>query len=252
MLKKGIAEMSHLDVDRFAKISRFYRLDPRVKLICTIALVVVLAFITDLLPLLLMAAFVLGLVLSSRVPIKHMARNFAFALMFIAFASAVMLLTSGWMAALTIFIRISTSVLALLLLVSTTPFFRLMRGFQALRMPQVLTGLIMFTYRFIFILLEEMERMRMARMARGFSGGTSILDRTAFKTLSATIGMVFVRANLRATNIYDALLSRGYTGEIRTMGQLEVRGIDGAFAAAFVIMMMFTIVLQVGVVHWTL
>ena len=53
------------------------------------------------------------------------------------------------------------------------------------------------------VLLEEMGRMRLARKSRGFTGGRSLLDKEALKTISYTIGMVFVRSNVRAGKIYD-------------------------------------------------
>jgi cobalt/nickel transport system permease protein len=96
-----------------------------------------------------------------------------------------------------------------------------------------------------------MERMRMARRARGFKGGRSLLDRRALGTISATIGMVFVRSNQRATNIYDALLTRGYSGQIRTMGKLKVRPRDAALAMAFVSVGSLAVLIQTEVIPWT-
>ena len=91
--------------------------------------------------------------------------------------------------------RISNSVLALIVLVSTTPFFEMMSAFRWFRMPKLLANLMLFTYRFIFVLRDESDRMKMARKARGFSGGRHILEKRAFQTISNTIGMVFVRSS---------------------------------------------------------
>lgn len=243
--------MSHLDVDQFASTSRLFAFDPRVKLVVTIALIAVLAFMTTMSSVLVILLFILLLILASDLPFKHMAMNYGMALVFILFASLTMLLTSGWEAALTMFMRISASVLALLLMVATTPFFKTLKAFQWLRVPKVLCTLIMFTYRFIFVLLEEMGRMRMARKARGFGGGKSLLDRMAFATISSTIGMVFVRSNLRASHIYDALLSRGYSGEIILMDELKMAPRDVGLAVLFGAVAAFAVMLQVGAIPWT-
>ncbi len=109
-------------------------------------------------------------------------------------------------------------------MIATTPFFDTLRALRWFKVPPLICNLVMFTYRFIFVLLDEMGRMRLARKSRGFTGGRSLLDKEAFKTISYTIGMVFVRSNVRAGKIYDALLSRGYSGEIKTLTMLKVKG----------------------------
>ncbi len=244
--------MSHLDVDQFAARSPLIAFDPRVKLLCALALIVIMAFLTRLEPLIVVCVFVLALAIGSLVPVKHLLRNYLLTLVFIAFASFTAFLVAGYLQAVIMFLRVSASVLVLLVLVTTTPFFMMMDAFRSLRMPRTLSSLIMFTYRYIFVLVEEMQTMSMARKARGFSGGRHLLDAGAFGTLSATIGMVFVRAQVRATNIYDALLSRGFTGELRGSRRLKVRPRDGLLATAFVAVSALSIAIQTGVLRWTL
>jgi cobalt/nickel transport system permease protein len=240
------------EIDQYADRSPLRNFDARIKLICSVSLVVVIAMLRGLLPLLLVLAFVLVLISLSRIPLRHMARNFVLALPFVGFAALTVLFTNGADAALVMFIRICSSVLVLLVLVSTTPFFKMMGAFRALHMPKLMANLILFTYRFIFLFLDEMERMRTARMARGFDGGRSLLDTRAFKTLGATIGMTFVRANARATNIYDALLSRGYSGEIRSFEQSRTRPRDAFLLGAFACVGLMAIILEMKVMIWTL
>ncbi len=225
--------------------------DARIKLICSVALVVVIAMLRGLLPLLVVLAFVLILVLVSRIPLRHMAKSFALTLPFIVFAAATMLLTNGTDAALVMLTRISSSVLVLLVLITTTPFFKMLEAFRALHMPKIMANLILFTYRFIFLFLDEVERMRTARMARGFSGGRNLLDARAFKTLGAAIGMTFVRANARATNIYDALLSRGYSGDVRSFARSRTRPRDAFLVCAFALVGVLAILLEMKVMTWT-
>ena len=248
--------MSHFkdrtEIDAFAKTSLFYSVDPRVKLLCTIALIVVIALLTSLEAVILAGTFVLFLIAISKVPITHLARQFAMALIFILFAALSMLFYRGWENALIIGLRISVCVLALLLMVTTTPFFKMIKAMRWMHIPKLMASLLMFTYRFIFLLLDEMDRMRLARQARGFTGGRSLLDKRALRTVSNTIGMTFVRANARATNIYDALLMRGYSGEIRDFENLRMRPRDVAFAACFTLVVALTITIELGVMTWKL
>jgi cobalt/nickel transport system permease protein len=244
--------LEHDEVDRYARTSRFYSFDPRIKLASTIVFVVVVALLRDLNALFIALLFVIIMIEVSGVPLMHMAENFALAFPFVVFAAITMLLTSTPENALAISMRISTSVLALLLMIATTPFFDTLRALRWFKVPSLICNLIMFTYRFIFVLLDEMSRMSMARKARGFGGGKSLLDKEAFKTISYTIGMVFVRSNDRASKIYDALLSRGYSGEIRTLTKLRAKGRDVAFAAIYLSLGAYLIALQFGVVPWML
>jgi cobalt/nickel transport system permease protein len=223
-----------------------------VKVVCTIVLVVTLALLTDLSSVMVILAFVLFLIAASRVPIKHVLAILLVALPFALFASLMMLFFSGPEGAVLMFLRISASILALICLVTTTPFFMLLAALRSLRVPRVLVNLLLFSYRFIFLLLDEMERMRTARKARGFKGGTSLRDRSAFQTLANTIGMAFVRASSRGSRIYDALLSRGYSGEAGGFERLRVQGRDFILAASFGLVVVSSVILQRGVVLWTL
>jgi len=240
------------EIDRYANRSRFYRFDPRAKIIASILLVVTLALLRDLNAVAVVLVFVLGATLVSRIPLRHMARSYALALPFVLFASLVMMLTSTPQGALTMFLRISGCVLILVMLAASTPFFMLLGGLRALKMPKLLVNLVMFTYRFIFVLMDEMARMRTARRARGFTGGKNLTDKLAFRTLSNTVGMTFVRASSRATLIYDALLARGYSGEVRSMSRLHARPMDAAFVGAFAGVALFAAMLETGVISWML
>jgi cobalt/nickel transport system permease protein len=162
-----------------------------------------------------------------------------------------MLFFSGPEGALLMFLRILASIMALVCLVTTTPFFMLLAALRSLRVPKVLVNLLLFSYRFIFLLLDEMDRMRTARKARGFSGGKSLKDRAAFATLSNTIGMAFVRASSRGSRIYDALLSRGYSGEAGGFERLRLRGRDAALALMFSLVVGISLLMQSGVMIWT-
>ncbi|MEI6796492.1 MAG: cobalt ECF transporter T component CbiQ [Methanomassiliicoccales archaeon] len=244
--------MAHDEIDRYAKRSRYFRFDPRVKLACVIAFIVVIAFLRSLEALALCTLFAIILAEVSGVPLRHLGENLVLASPFILFAFLTMWYSSGLPNAVGLMLRISASVLALVVLIASTPFFDTIRAFRWFRMPRLLATLILFTYRFIFVLLDEISRMRMARKARGFAGGTSLLDKVAFRTISNTIGMIFVRSQSRASTMFDALLSRGYDGEVRTLTRLKAQARDVAFALPFVLVCALAILLQLEVKLWTL
>lgn len=101
----------------------------------------------------------------------------------------------------------SSLCLATVILISnTTPFSKLVGVLQRLRVPALLITTLMLMHRYIFVLAEESERMRRARLSRTFTRG----GRFQWHSLSTMIGQLFVRASERAERIYDAMCSRGW------------------------------------------
>jgi len=156
-------------------------------------------------------------------------------------------LYAGPFPALSMLLRITSCVLALLLLASTTPFFDLLKGLQRLRVPRMFVNLLLFTYRYIFVVSDEMGRMAVARRARGARSGQSLLDRSAMKTLSFSAGMVLVRAHGRAQRMHDALRSRGFDGEVRTLTRFRIGDTEMLFGAAVVSFSLVLLMAEWGV-----
>jgi cobalt/nickel transport system permease protein len=244
--------METIEIDQYSQRTTLYGFDPRVKLAMTIAFVVTLSFLKDLQALLVALSFVLLLLALSKIPIGHFARVFALSLPFIAVASAVLFLTSGAGPATAMAMRISTSVMALLLLVTTTPFFDMLRALRWFRVPYLFCSLLLFTYRYIFVMMEELDLMNMARRSRGFSLKGNLLSKDIFRTLSFTAGMVLVRSHERSKKIYDGLLARGFRGEIHTLRPPRTRPRDALFAAAFAGIIVLMASIQWGAIQWTL
>jgi len=233
--------MRHGTIDQHAKHSSIYGLDPRAKVIAIIFFVVIVALLTDIFPLIISFILVISLLIISKIPIKHLVKRYALTLPFAFFASLSMFFYSGQMIALAMFLRISTCVLLLILLSSSTPFFDLLKAAHRLKVPKLILTLLMFLYRYIFVLTEEYQRMRIARKARAFKGGKHLFDRKGMHALSNTAGMVLVRAYQRGVRIYDALLSRGYDGEIKTLTKMRFKGIDYMFCANLMLFSSFVL-----------
>jgi cobalt/nickel transport system permease protein len=100
--------------------------------------------------------------------------------------------------------RSAVSITTILLLASTTPMARLTDALLSLRAPAALVDVIGFVHRYLFVLAEQMWRMRNAAAARG--------GRTSVVAAAATIRTLFAQAYRRAENIHRAMLARGYSG----------------------------------------
>ncbi len=106
----------------------------------------------------------------------------------------------------TVIVKAYLSLAYVVLLLATTPFQSLLEGLAWYRVPAFLLSLLSFTYRYIFVLVEEIERLQRAWAARYF--GRRRLAQ--FRTLGPATAALFVRSYERAERIWAAMLSRGY------------------------------------------
>jgi cobalt/nickel transport system permease protein len=121
---------------------------------------------------------------------------------------------------LSILVRSWLSVQMAILLVSTTQFPDMIHAFEHLRVPRVLTTIVAFLYRYLFVLTDEVFRLLRARDARsaglpGKKSGRSVWWRA--KVTGSMAGQLFLRTYERSERISNAMVSRGYTGHIRTL-----------------------------------
>jgi cobalt/nickel transport system permease protein len=89
--------------------------------------------------------------------------------------------------------------------------------------------MLMLTYRYIFVLLDESHKMLTAMAARGFKGGLNV--NTLFSA-GKLIAMLFIRSSDRAERVYSAMVSRGYEGKINTPAEFKTGKADFLKAAA--------------------
>jgi cobalt/nickel transport system permease protein len=88
----------------------------------------------------------------------------------------------------------------------TTPFSQILRVLRTVRVPALLITTIALMHRYLFVLVEESERMRRARASRTFTRRR----RVRWQTLATVVGQLFIRASERAERIYDAMCARGW------------------------------------------
>ena len=79
----------------------------------------------------------------------------------------------------------------------------------------MLVAMLAFMYRYIFILWDELARLRHARDARDFGFGSFRMRWVANAQL---IGLLLLRAMERAERTHHAMLARGWDGSMRFLG----------------------------------
>jgi cobalt/nickel transport system permease protein len=133
-----------------------------------------------------------------------------------------------------ILLRSWLSVLAATILTATTESDRLLRGLRSFGLPRLFVATISFMWRYIFVITEEAGRLLTAREARSarppgqFGGSLAWRARVA----GNLVGSLFLRSLNRSERVYDAMLARGYNGELLSLERFTLTQRD--YAAALV------------------
>jgi len=101
-------------------------------------------------------------------------------------------------------------VCALTALSLSTPFHEMLAGLRWFKVPAILVSLAAFSYRYMFVLVDEASRMKRARDSRGWRG------RWIWQSgvVGNMIGSLLLRSLERSERVYSAMLSRGYDGNL--------------------------------------
>lgn len=111
------------------------------------------------------------------------------------------------------------------LLGATTSVPAIIRGLEAMRVPRLLTLIAAFMYRYLFVIAEELRRMRSALAARAYRP-RHLLQIGALGRMTTAL---FLRTFSRGERIYLAMLARGYSGQMPRLDPLRIARGDAAF-----------------------
>lgn len=141
--------------------------------------------------------------------------------------------------------RITMKGIAILLifmsLVATMTVVTLGHTLNCLHVPGKLVQLLLMTYRYIFVIEDEYKRLRTAIKIRGFRSGTNV---HSYKTFAYLIGMLFVRASVRAERVHQAMLCRGFKGKFYTLDEFPSSGHNRFFSMIMMITIISLIMLE--------
>lgn len=191
--------MRHSFLDKYSNLdSPVHRMNPKIKIFLVLGYILLVIFI-PLRGLVFIVPFLALLILLSRVPLLHF---FTRSLVIVPFA-----LLCRWDLLLKGFI----AVLTIILLSSTTKFTEILKALQGFGLPKLIVMIMSFMYRYIFVLIDELMRMKHAYDSR-------IIRRNRkfeIRTLANLLGLLFIRSYERAERIYMAMCSRGFNGVIK-------------------------------------
>ena len=215
------------------------RLDPRVKVVGLLALVVAVALARNILVILGLFGVAITLALLSRVPIRTLAaRVWIGALLFTGMLALPAIFITpgqviyqvpllGWTitaqglsAAAYLITRVETAATLSLLLILCTPWAQVLKALRVLRVPVVFVVILGMTYRYIFLMLQiaqDMFESRQSRMVGRLSGADQR------RLAGASVGVLLSKSIQLSSDVYLAMLSRGFRGEIYTLDDFQIQ-----------------------------
>lgn len=214
------------EIDKYAHLnSPLHSWDPRIKIFSISLLIISIVSIPHLTGAWLGLILALGLVLLSRIPFSFVFKHLRWVLLFCLFLAIIMPLTvpDGFRYASVITLRAISVVLCLLSMMGTMRFDLTLKALQKLKFPHKLIQMLMFTYRYIFVFTEEARRTFIAAKARGFKERTNIYT---IKIMGSLFAMLFIRSFARTERVYQAMVSRGYNGYLKTIDEFSLCSID--------------------------
>jgi cobalt ECF transporter T component CbiQ len=121
-------------------------------------------------------------------------------------------------------------------LTSTTDFSMLLKGMEKLKMPRLTIAVLSFMYRFIFLFIDEIERMSFAFQSRYIH----LPFRTRLGIHIKQFGTFFIKIFERGERVYQSMESRGFRGVIYTINDLHWTLRDSFLVATFIFFLLIT------------
>lgn len=234
--------MRHGYIDEHSGINSFiHRLDPRVKIICFAIFIIFVIFTepTSVIAFLLYGVLIAVLILLSKISpgfiLKKTLIIVPFVLMvavFIPFYKEgeiaggysfgtlkVVVTYDGLTIFWNVLVKAYLCTLSMILLVASTKLSDFLKALEELRAPSIFIMILSFMYRYIFIVVNELMKMRQAKEARSL-GGSKWYHTKVFANM---IGVLFMRTYERAEYVYLAMCSRGFEGKIKTVNDFHLK-----------------------------
>ncbi|MDD5019780.1 MAG: cobalt ECF transporter T component CbiQ [Candidatus Omnitrophica bacterium] len=225
--------MHHRFIDEYSHEDSFLcRRDPRIKLFVlgAFVLLVLLKPSGEAAALALYGALLAAVLGLSRLPLRPVALRLLAMLPFVFLTGWSMFAASArpaWPLLAVTMIKAAYVLVAVFLMVATTPFPRLLRAMEWLKVPSVMVRMFAFLYRYIYLILDEFMKMRQAQMSRTVRAEPAPGRRV--KVFSSILGHLFVRSYEKGERVYLAMCARGYDGTVRILSQIEATPADYIF-----------------------
>ncbi len=170
----------------------------------------------------LAGAFVLAVL--GRLPWRCWAARLAPAILFVAvFTVPPLFFGRGAETAVVLLCKAAALTTLALVLLATAPLDATLKAAQALRVPGVVVQLTLMSYRYVFLLAQELGQLRIALRLRGYRNRANL---HSYRTIGSVAGALLVRGWERGERVGQAMRCRGFDGRFRSLADFHTTAAD--------------------------
>jgi cobalt/nickel transport system permease protein len=217
------------------------KLDPRIKTLGCIFLVVIVGLSQNIWILLFILSIIFLLGIFSRIPVSYfLKRMFLFIPIFtlvialpalfitpgdllISISDKVIITVQGARSSGFLFLRVTDSISTGLLLILTTPWSKILLSLRWFHLPSIIIDILGMTYRYIFLFLHTANSMFLARRSRSLGTFSGKEDRV---WLTSSMAVLFSKSQHLGEEVFLSMLSRGYREESVILYDLKMKRED--------------------------
>ena len=226
------------------------QLDPRVRVIGILALVISVVVCRRLDAIAALLLIAVAIAVASRVSLASLAKRVWLVILgfsglialpalfltpgetlFTAPALNVAISVQGVRAAVLLVLRVETAATLTTVLVLSTAWTHILKALRSLHLPAEVVTMLAMTHRYVFLLIETANQMFESRQSRtvGVLSGSEQRKMTA-----RTAGVLLSKSIELSHEVYLAMLSRGFRGEVRLLTDFRLQPRDYVGLTAFI------------------
>ncbi|WP_462272244.1 cobalt ECF transporter T component CbiQ [Methanohalophilus sp.] len=241
--------MNYPRVDEYSGLeSIIHNFDPRAKIITFTTLIFSFVFIEDIPLAVLAILFSIVLVSISKLPTEFVYQHLKFPVLFLFSVFLVMSFTmkgndilnlpfldltiEGIYLGFLIFLRGVAALLLAFLIFSTSRFDAIIKAIYMLKIPNVLVQMIAFSYRYIFVIIDEFHNMKNALSSKGFVFG---LNKHSLALIGNMVGGLLIRSYERGDRVHNSMISKGYGGAPQMFFKYNMNTKDYFMGSSFIL-----------------
>jgi cobalt/nickel transport system permease protein len=224
-------------------------LDPRVRIMGLFALVLAVTLSRKITVVAALFAVAIALALLSRVPFTTLLKRvwlvvlgftgvIALPAIFVTPGSPIAqfggasITEQGVRTAVLLILRVETAVTFTTLLILCTPWSHVLKALRALRLPKEAITMLAMTYRYIFLLVETATQMFDSRRSRTVGRLAPVEQR---RMAARTAGVLLSKSMATSNEVYLAMQSRGFRGDVRVLSDFRMTMWDYAGLLLFLL-----------------
>jgi len=225
--------LHHVRVDQWSRgSSPLHTRDPRAKILALLVFLIVLATTpaNAAITLAIDSALLLAGIMIAGLPLAGLLLRAMVVLPFsLTFGLLSWLVGDRWRA-IGLVEKSYLSAVAVLLIIGVTTLPALLTGLERLGAPRMFVLVAQFLYRYLFVISEQAQHMRLAAASR--QGNPHIHRKGRFRAAAGALAVLFARSYYRAEGIHRAMLARAFTGRFPLLDSQHFRPADAVFAFA--------------------